>query len=467
MGGLWANCVFPYNDFLVEVMPEFLRLISPDQARAMLFSSLQPIEVRAQTVETASALDRVTAGDLLAPHPLPEFSRSTVDGYAVQAQDTFGASDSLPAYLALVGEVPMGAPPSAQLASGQCILIHTGGMLPEGANAVVMLEHTQAATGSAYPGDWPPAIQGRDSRQGQGEGSSAARGEMEVRRPVAEGENVIRLGEDVVTGQVVLRAGVRLRPAEIGGLMALGITSVPVAAQPRIGIISSGDEIVAPSQATQSGQVRDVNAYSLAAVIGRYGGIPLQYGIVADDPEALRVVGAAALSKCDVVVITAGSSASSRDRTAEVVGALGHPGVLVHGINTRPGKPTILGVCDGKAVIGLPGNPVSALVNAYLFVGPLIEVLLGMPLDRPRPTVTARLSLNLMSEAGREDWWPVKLSKRAANETDDAVHTEWIATPVFGRSNMIFSLAAADGLLRIPPEATGLAAGQAADVLIL
>jgi molybdopterin molybdotransferase len=185
------------------------------------------------------------------------------------------------------------------------------------------------------------------------------------------------------------------------------------------------------------------------------------YGIVPDQFEFVREKAAQALSECDLVIVTAGSSASTRDMTADVIRALGAPGVLVHGINTRPGKPTILGVCDGKAVIGLPGNPVSALVNGYLFVVPVIETLLGV-LPRPKPSVLAQLTVNLSSQAGREDWWPVKLIDDPRSSTG-----RLRAEPIFGKSNLIFTLTAADGLLRVHPDATGVSAGEMVEVYLL
>jgi len=205
----------------------------------------------------------------------------------------------------------------------------------------------------------------------------ASTDEIEIFKSVADGENVIRIGEDVAKDQAVIPKGTILRPAEIGGLMALGITSLPVARKPKVGLISTGDEVIEPGQRPRPGQVRDINSYTLGALIEKSGGVPIRYGIFGDQFEVLKEAAARALSECDVIIITAGSSASTRDMTAEVIRQLGEPGVLVHGINTRPGKPTILGACEGKAVIGLPGNPVSALVNGYLFIVPVIETLLG------------------------------------------------------------------------------------------
>lgn len=425
-------------------MPEFLTLLPPGEARDKLFSHLPASKPASEVVNVSNSLGRVTAEDVTAPHPLPDFRRSTVDGFAVRAKDTYGASDSLPAYLALAGEVPMGAAPITLLEPGQCKTIHTGGMLPEGADAVVMLEYTQTVR----------------------TGSSSSSAEIEISKNVAEGENVIAIGEDVAQGQVVLPKGSLIRPAEIGGLMALGIIRLRVTEKVRVGLISSGDEVIPPNESPRLGQVRDINSHTLAALVTKSGGEPVLYGIVGDSFDELKETSARALSDCDAVIITAGSSASTRDMTADVIASLGKPGVLVHGINTRPGKPTILGVCDGKVVIGLPGNPVSALVNGYMLVVPLIEHLLGQT-PRPNATVQAKLTVNLSSQAGREDWWPVRLESISPSGRGDRGEVDYLAEPIFGKSNLIFTLAAADGLLKIHPDATGLSAGERVEVLLV
>jgi len=410
-------------------MPEFLELLAPDKARRLWLDRLERLPA-VETILTENALGRVTWEPVIASHPLPAFNRSTVDGYAVRAADTYGASESLPAYFHLVGEIPMGSAPKLTIQRGECALVHTGGMLPQGADAVVMLEHTQ-----------PARLQ-----------------EIELLRAVASDENVLKIGEDVSAGEMVIPAGVRLRPAEIGGLMALGVTQLPVAARPRVGILSSGDEVIPPGQAPAPGQVRDVNAYTLSALVEAAGGIPVRYGILPDTAQALHAAAAQALAECELVVITAGSSASSRDLTAEVINQLGKPGVLVHGVNVRPGKPTILAICEGKGVVGLPGNPVSALVIAMLFVRPAVGALLGLAEVQPTASVAARLTTNLPSQAGREDWVPVRLVDGDSGR---------LAEPIFGKSNLIFTLARAAGLVRIPPAATGLSAGAPVEVILL
>ena len=291
-----------------------------------------------------------------------------------------------------------------------------------------------------------------------GAGSSRPNPEIEILRAVADGENVILVGEDVLKDALIKPKGSVIRPAEIGGLMALGFTQVDVAQRPKIGIISSGDEVVHPKDRPQPGQVRDINSYTLAALVEKTGGEAALYGIVADKMNAMQAAIARALDECEMVLVTAGSSASARDMTAEAIDSLGEPGVLVHGVNTRPGKPTILGVCNGKAVIGLPGNPVSALVNGTVFVAPLIRRLLGQSVEELRPSVSAKLTVNIPSQAGREDWIPIRLTKEKEM---------FLAEPIFGKSNLIFTLVVADGLLKIPPDATGLSAGEVVEVILL
>lgn len=416
-------------------MPEFLDLLSPSEALDRLLAQIRKLP-EIEDIETKFAYNRITSSDVTAPHPLPSFRRSTVDGYAVRAVDTHGASETLPVYLSLIGEVEMGTATQLTLAEAECALIHTGGMVPNGADAVVMLEDTQLLQSE----------------------------QIEVMRSIANAENVLQVGEDVKGGEVVLPSGSLLRPADIGGLLALGITHIAVSKRPIVGIISTGDEVVAPDNNLLPGQVRDINSYTLNALVEQTGVIPLMYGIVADDEEALYLLASQSLQECDMVVITAGSSASARDLTARVINRLGKSSIICHGLNIRPGKPTILATCVpaggeiAKPIIGLPGNPVSALVIAILFVEPIIDALQGLRSLRIRPYIQAQLSINLSSQAGREDWVPVRLL--AGSEG-------YCAEPIFGKSNLIFTLSRADGLLRIPSDATGLNIGEIVEVMLL
>ncbi len=410
-------------------MPEFLKLIPTQQALHTLLSHVEA-SVSAEKVKTIDALGRVTARVIRSPIPLPTFKRSTVDGYAVRAPDTYGASESLPAYLRLIGEIHMGSAPGFDINQGETGLIHTGGMLPDTSDAVVMLEYTQTV--------------GMDT--------------IEVLRPVAVGENVIKVGEDVQPGEEVIQPGVRIRPSEIGGLAALGIVEVEVARKPLVGILSSGDEVIPPDENLLPGRVRDTNSYTLSALIHQAGGIPKIYGIFPDEFEKILKAAEQAHRECDMVIITAGSSASARDLTARVINQLGSPGVLVHGVNIKPGKPTILAVCDHKVVIGLPGNPVSALVIANLFVVPVVESLLGVVNIGMHPKIQARLTTNVPSQAGREDWVAACLI-----EGPDGYRVD----PIFSKSNLIFSLVRANCMIRVPPDATGLSSGEMVETVLL
>ncbi len=407
-------------------MPEFFTLLTIDDARARWFETPTP-PPESETIASAEALYRVTAEALHSAEALPAFARSTVDGYAVRASDTHGASDALPAYLTLVGEVPMGHIPTVSAGPGEAVLVHTGGALPAGTDAVVMVEHTQP-TGTH---------------------------EIEVVHAVAAGENVIQVGEDVAPGDAVLPSGHIIRAQDIGGLMALGITSLQVARRPSVAIIATGDEVIPPDAALQPGQIRDVNSYTISAQTYSAGGIPRRVGIVPDDFDALYARTAEALVWADMVVISAGSSVSVRDMTANVLDALGTPGVVVHGVAVRPGKPTILGVVEGKPVMGLPGNPVSAMVAYRLLGVPMVYKLQGA-VQRALPMAEAKLGANVPGAAGRDDYIPARLRY-------DAGGTLW-AEPIFGKSNLIYRLVHADGLIHVPVDATGLRAGETAEI---
>jgi molybdopterin molybdotransferase len=405
-------------------MPEFLKLLPRYDAISQFMEAVLPnLEIKRERINTAVALGRVLATPIAAPHPLPPFPRSTVDGYAVHAKGTFGASPGLPAYLSLIGEVDMGRTADLNPEPTQAVLIHTGGMIPQGSDAVVMIEDTQLV---------------RDD-------------EVEIFKPVAPGDNILMQGEDVNRGDTVFESGMKLRPQEIGGLMALGIFEVDVAVRPRVGIISTGNEVIPPHQEALPGQIRDINSYTLSALVTQAGGEAVQHGIVEDALDKLKEAAQKAHAQDDIVIITAGSSVSVHDMTSIVINSLGTPGVLVHGVAVKPGKPTILAVANGVPVIGLPGNPVSALVIAGLFVSPLIHAYLGLEVPRIGMQVKAKLSTNLNSIAGREDYIPVRLE-----QTVDG----FVAEPIFGRSNLIFTLIRAIGMIRIPAEVTGLEAGS-------
>ncbi|HEV8663396.1 MAG TPA: gephyrin-like molybdotransferase Glp [Candidatus Methylomirabilis sp.] len=403
-------------------MPELFQVLSVDEAAARFLPRIAPLP-DTEVVPVAEALGRVTAEEVASPMELPAFSRSNMDGFSVRAEDTFGATEGLPAYLKVVGEVPMGQAPTVRLNPGEAAKAHTGGMLAEGADAIVIVEHTQAVDATT----------------------------IEVVRPAAPGENVIQVGEDVRKGQILLPAGRWLRAQDLGGLAAVGITAVRVRRRPRVTIVSSGDEVVPPDREPGPGQVRDINTYTLSAMVREAGGIAVPLGIAPDREEPLRALAQRAMAEGDLAVFSAGSSVSIRDITAKVIDSLGRPGVLVHGLSIKPGKPTILALVEGKPVVGLPGNPVSAIVIAGLFVLPAIAALLGLRELPRRAEVAALLGKNVNSIPGREDYVPVRLT------TKDGVLT---AEPVFGKSNLIFTLVRADGLVKVPADASGIPAGE-------
>ncbi len=379
-----------------------------------------------EAVALAHAQGRVPAEPVCAPHDLPGFARSTVDGYAVRAADTYGASEGLPSYLDVAGVVAMGRAPDVVVGPGLAVAIPTGGVIPPGADAVVMVEHTQEAMA----------------------------GTIEVVRPAAPGDGLVRADEDARAGAELLPAGRPLRAQDLGLLAAVGATEVRVHARPRVAIVSTGDEVVPPETGELAvGQVRDASAAALAALVRDAGGEPDLRGIVPDDHDALAAVLRAAVDTSDVVVVSAGSSVGARDETAAVVAKLGEPGIWTHGIALRPGKPTLLADCGGVPVIGLPGNPRSALVVFRLVGMPVVRLVGGVTCTPPEPSVRARLERDVPSAAGRLD--VVQVAVR-----------DGVASPLFGASALLSILTAADGYVVVSNDATGLQGGSEVDVTL-
>jgi len=408
---------------------ELFTVVPPAEALELLLEHCASIR-RFESVLLGDGLGRVNAQVLHAPETLPAFARSTMDGFAVRAADTFGASESSPAYLRLCGEVAMGTAATLTVGAFEAGRIHTGAMLPGGADAVIMVEDTNAH------GD-----------------------EIELLASVAPGENIVSVGEDVRRGDVALAAGRRLRAQDLGGLAALGLTQFDVVERPRIAILSTGDEVVAPGAMAALGQVRDVNATTIAAVVLASGGEAKAYGIVPDDEATLLEAMRSALARADALVLSAGSSVSDRDLTARAIERLGSPGILVHGIAIKPGKPTLIAVADGKPVIGLPGNPASALVLAWRIVAPLVRRLGGEQSGAGATggEVEAILTAPVRSRPGREDYLPCTLER---------VDGRLCATPIFGKSNLIFTLVRCDGLITVPLDRSGIGADATVRVIV-
>ena len=384
-----------------------------------------------ETLLLEESLGHVLSKDMISPENLPGFFRSTMDGYAVRARDTFGATESLPALLEVSGEVLMGQTPKIVVREGQAVKISTGGMLPKGADGVVMVEYCHIL----------------DEKT------------LEINRAISPLENIIQPGDDLKEGDIVLKKGHILRPQDIGVLAGLGQSNLAVYKKPRVAIISTGDEIVSIDETPLPGQIRDINRYTIGAFCHRAGAEPLYLGLCPDNFDLLRTMIETALSLTDTIWISGGSSVGTRDLTLKVFETFHDFELLVHGISISPGKPTIIGKLGLKPVIGLPGQVASALMVAEIFLTRLILRLSGLTDFRNglQTQVEARLSRNVESKSGREDYIRVKLFKKG--ET-------LIAEPVFGKSGLISTLVDANGLIRIDMNTEGLYKDQEVKVTL-
>ncbi|MDH7577049.1 MAG: molybdopterin-binding protein [Bacillota bacterium] len=410
-------------------MTELFTLLTVREARKKLTPYLPAELRRSERHPLLSCLGRRLAQPVLAKENVPGFPRSTVDGYAVRARDTFGASEGSPAYLLVKGEVGMGAAPDLVVGIGEAVRVATGAMLPPGSDAVVMVEYTEQVG--------PEGI--------------------EVARPVGVGENVIFADEDLRAGKEVFPANHLLRPQDLGFLAAVGEVELEVYEPLRVGIISTGDELVAPWEKPEPGQVRDVNSYTLSGQVFACGGVPVLYGLVKDDFQLLRETLTRAHAETDLVLVSGGSSVGTRDLTTRVLGELGEPGLIFHGLAARPGKPTIGAVGNGKPVFGLPGHPAAALVAFDLVVAPLLKFGSYQKIEPGAPTIPAVVSRSLASAPGREDFVRVKLRREEA--------ILW-ADPLLGKSGLLSPLVQGDGFFRIPLEKEGVAAGTPVEVYL-
>ncbi|MGQ9570302.1 MAG: molybdopterin molybdotransferase MoeA [Thermodesulfovibrionales bacterium] len=405
-------------------------VVSVENAIDLIFSNILPRTPPEKTLKIEECYNRVSSRDIFSPEDLPEFTKSTVDGFAVSASDTFGATEGMPAYINIGYEVLMGEEPDFELKKGYAAKIPTGGMLPKGADAVVMLEHTQQID----------------------------EGMIEVLKPVAPGENVIQAGEDVKKGELILKRGHKIRPQDVGVLAGLGIVDVQVYERPKVSIISTGDEIVPPDRHVKPGQVRDINSYNLAGLVIDAGGIPLKKGIFYDEYEGIREVVEGSLKDSDMVIISGGSSVGAKDVTANVIDDLGKPGVLFHGVSLRPGKPTIGGIVNNIPIFGLPGHPAAVSICFEIFVRPVLSFLSGISKDRlslQKRIIKARIARNISSSPGREEHIGVFLEEREG---------EIWAVPLLGKSGLITTLIKADGTAIIPLRKLGVEEGEIVEV---
>lgn len=421
----------PFNNsvFRGSPMPQFLKVKTAEEVLSML-EGIPPLP--AETVSLEDACGRVLAVDFQASEPLPSFARATMDGYAVRSSDTFGASESMPALLETSGEIKMGEAPSIVLTPGKAVSIPTGGMLPEGADAVVMMEYTSEL----------------DERT------------IEVSRPAAPGDNVLRTGDDIASGQTILRKGWQLRPQDIGMLAALGITEISAFRRPKVAVISTGDEIVpVGTRCVPPGKVRDINTFSLAAQIESAGAEVDTRETVFDNLDDLVLVCRKALTRSDMIVLSGGSSVGMRDFTLQVLDGLPDSRLLVHGVAIRPGKPVILGRVGEKLFWGLPGQPVSALITCQTFVVPSLKRLQGCTGEGIAAAAFNRfrvfLNRSLPSVHGRTDYVPVVVSEGKDGRLE--------AAPIFGKSGALSILTRADGYVVVPAHVEGFDQGTELD----
>lgn len=384
-----------------------------------------------EAVPLVEALGRVLAEDVDSQEDLPDFARSTMDGFAVRATSTFGASEGNPAYLTVNGVVLMGETTGVSVAPGEATRISTGGALPPGADSVVIVEHTDAIDDTT----------------------------IEVYKSVAPGQHVVQIGEDFSAGARVLSRGQILRAPDIGLMAAFGKDALQVYKKARVGIISTGDEVVPIHETPGPGKIRDINSYTLAAMVAEAGGIPVAYGIVSDDADKLYDVCHRAHAETDMILISGGSSVGARDFTVEVIDRLPDARILVHGIPISPGKPTILARAGQRPIWGLPGHVVSAMVVFKTVVRAFLDHLNGFS-NRKRDTwpVSARLSRNLPSAQGRTDYIRVRLVEKEG---------ELWAEPILGKSGLINTMVRADGLVAIDINTEGLDKGVVVSVIPL
>ncbi|MBQ1756684.1 MAG: molybdopterin molybdotransferase MoeA [Oscillospiraceae bacterium] len=401
-----------------------LEVKTPEEVLRLIEKEFKPLG-QTESVPLSAALGRVLAEPITAQEYVPDFDRSTVDGYACRAADTFGCSDAIPAILNLAGEVLMGQGADFALSRDSCVYVPTGGAIPKGADCAVMIEYTEDY------GD----------------------GTVGIMKPGAPGMNLIFRGDDVFPGKEILPAGRVLTAQDIGALAAIGRISVPAARRVKVGVISTGDELVPPDKTPGPGQVRDVNSTLLTAMLEAFGAEAVSYGIVVDDEALLRRKMQDAARDCDAVILSGGSSVGVKDAACRIIESMGE--LLLHGIAIKPGKPTILGKTGNKPLIGLPGHPVAACFVAQLFVLPLLGRLMGR--KREEYTVTAELTESLGANHGREQINACHLRREGG---------KLMAAPIRSKSGLITQLAGADGYFIISRDCEGLPKGAQVHVYL-
>jgi molybdopterin molybdotransferase len=410
-------------------MKGFFRVQTPDEVYKRL-GRFNPL--LSEKIALEESLHRVLAEDILSTVNLPEFPRSTVDGFALKAKDTYGSSEKNPGIVRVVGEILMGQVSDLVIHDGEAVKVATGGMIPAASDAVEMVEYTE----------WI------DSQT------------IHISKTLSPLENVIQKGEDIKVGELLLKRGHPIRAQDLGLLAGIGKTEVQVFHRPRVGIISSGDEIIPIEKTPSPGEIRDINRYAIASMVRETGGIPVFLGIAKDRFDDIKEKMEKGFKECDWVIITGGSSVGILDLTLDVLQSFPGSELIAHGVSVRPGKPTLIAEIDGKPFLGLPGHPVSAMVIFHLFGRPILKILSGLPKEEAlrKRKIRAKASRNIPSIAGREDYVRVTLEEKEG--------TLW-AHPLFGKSGAIAHLVQADGLLKIGLHEEGLEEGAEAEVFLL
>ena len=402
-----------------------LHVKTPEEVLALIEQEFSPLTNRIEFVALESTLGRVLAQDICAEEYVPDFNRSTVDGYAVRAKDTFGCSDAIPAILPCIREILMGEGADFTLEPETCCAVPTGGAIPDGADSVVMVEYTENY--------------GDDT--------------VGIGKAAAPGQNMIFRGDDVFPGKLILKKGCVLSSQDIGALAAIGMVQVPVVKKLTVGIISTGDELVPPGEKPGPGQIRDVNSPMLQAILSGWGAEIINYGISVDNEEKLSALVTKAVTECDAVLLSGGSSVGVKDASCRIIESMG--ALLLHGIAMKPGKPTILGKTGVKPLVGLPGHPVAAYFITKLFVLPLLSRLMGRKGELY--TVTARIAESISANHGRAQYHCCRLERQDC---------ELIAHPIRGKSGLITTLAGADGYFCIERDCEGLSRGAEIQVTV-
>lgn len=406
--------------FQVKTVEETFSLIDE------MIPAIKQTEIRA----LEDALHYILAEPLIAKENIPGFNRSTVDGYAVKASDTYGSSESMPGFLTVAGEVKMGKKAERPVGPGEAVYVPTGGMLPDGSDSVIMIEHCEDITGL-----------------------------LNTYKQVAPGENVISAGEDIKAGEVLFKAGTKLRPQELGAIASLGFSKVKVFRKLKVGYLSSGDEIVPfQTERLEAGQIRDINVLTITGLAKEWDAEVMYGGIVKDDFDIFKQKVHQLFDQVDCLILSGGSSVGAKDYTTEVIGSLGKPGVLLHGISIKPGKPTILALANGKPVIGLPGHPASAMVIFRLFGERIVKKCSGQYVKKQPERVFARITKNIPSAPGRSDYIRVRLFEQDG---------DWWADPIIGKSGLITTLVKSDGLVEIQSEKEGVLQGENVPVILI